>query len=59
MTRDHGPVAAGHPAASVLVPAYREADGIRLSLHRIAAALKELDRYVWDCLLYTSPSPRD
>ncbi len=37
--------------ASILIPAYQEAGGIRETLHRVAAALAELDRYEWEIVV--------
>ncbi len=43
--------------ASVLVPAYREAEGIHSSLVRIAGALRDLSRYDWEIVVIDDGSP--
>ena len=47
------------PIASVLVPAYREEEGIRSSMGRIAIALQALDRYAWEIVVVDDGSPDD
>ncbi len=41
----------------MLVPAFREAEGIHGSLRRIAAALRELDHYDWEIVVVDDGSP--
>ena len=57
MSRDGEPREDDRPIGSVLVPAFREAAGIRASLHRIGAALKEIDRYAWEIVVVDDGSP--
>jgi glycosyltransferase involved in cell wall biosynthesis len=47
------------PLASVLVPAFREQDGVGQSLRRIAVALSDLDRYQWEIVVVDDGSPDD
>jgi glycosyltransferase involved in cell wall biosynthesis len=47
------------PTASVLIPAYREQEGIRASLNRIAVALKSLQHYAWEIVVVDDGSPDD
>jgi glycosyltransferase involved in cell wall biosynthesis len=57
VSRHDGPRADDRPVGSVLVPAFREAAGIRRSLHRIAAALDSLDGYAWAIVVVDDGSP--
>src|SRR6476469_50445 len=45
------------PMASVLMPAYREQDGIRASLHRVVRALAALPQYTWEIVVVDDGSP--
>ena len=49
------------PLISVVVPAFNEAENVENLAAEIAAALASMpyEMIFIDCLLYTSPSPRD
>ena len=45
------------PVASVLVPAFREAESIASTLERVAAAVAPLDGYTWEIVVVDDGSP--
>ncbi len=49
----------GRPVASVLVPAFREAESIASTVERVAAAVAPLDDYAWELVVVDDGSPDD